>query len=68
MNRGALAERPPAAAKRGEPCLIPVVVRDIGDDRMLTIGAQENLQRQDLDPIEEAQIVAWHQRMFSEAV
>jgi ParB family chromosome partitioning protein len=52
--------------ERGEPCLIPVVVRDIGDDRMLTIGAQENLQRQDLDPIEEAQIVAWHQRMFSD--
>jgi ParB-like chromosome segregation protein Spo0J len=43
-----------------------VVVRDISDDRMLTIGAQENLQRQDLDPIEEAQIVAWHQRMFSD--
>jgi hypothetical protein len=31
---------------------------------LLTIGAQENLQRQDLDPIEEAQIVAWHERMF----
>jgi hypothetical protein len=31
---------------------------------MLTIGAQENLQRQDLDPIEEAQIVAWHEHTF----
>jgi hypothetical protein len=31
---------------------------------MLTIGAQENLQRQDLDPLEEAQIVAWAERMF----
>jgi hypothetical protein len=31
---------------------------------MLTIGAQENLQRQDLDPVEEAQIVAWHERLF----
>lgn len=51
-------------AERGEPCVLPVVVRDISDERMLTIGAQENLQRQDLDPIEEAQIVAWHERMF----
>src|SRR5215471_14532257 len=31
-----------------------------------TIGAQENLQRQDLDPVEEAQIIAWHERMFFE--
>src|SRR5262249_18581201 len=28
------------------------------------IGAQENLQRQDLDPLEEAQLLAWHERMF----
>ena len=34
--------------------------------RMLVIGAQENLQRQDLDPVEEAQIVAWHERVFSD--
>jgi ParB family transcriptional regulator, chromosome partitioning protein len=51
-------------AERGEPCLLPVVIREIDDTRMLTIGAQENLQRQDLDPIEEAQIVAWHQQMY----
>ncbi len=51
--------------ERGEPCLLPVVVREVSDERMLTIGAQENLQRQDLDPVEEAQIVAWHQQMFS---
>jgi ParB family transcriptional regulator, chromosome partitioning protein len=50
--------------ERGEPCLLPVVVREISDEQMLTIGAQENLQRQDLDPLEEAQIVAWHERMF----
>ncbi|HWQ14167.1 MAG TPA: hypothetical protein VNL77_15315 [Roseiflexaceae bacterium] len=36
-----------------------VVLREIGDAQMLTIGAQENLQRQDLDPLEEAQIIAW---------
>jgi ParB family transcriptional regulator, chromosome partitioning protein len=50
--------------KRGEPCMLPVVVRDVTDAQMLTIGAQENLQRQDLDPLEEAQIVAWAERMF----
>jgi ParB family chromosome partitioning protein len=49
---------------RGEECMLPVVVREIDDERMLTIGAQENLQRQDLDPVEEAQIVAWHERVF----
>ncbi len=53
-------------AERGERCLLAVVIREVSDERMLTIGAQENLQREDLDPVEEAQIVAWHQRMFSE--
>jgi ParB family chromosome partitioning protein len=52
------------SAERSEPCLLPVVVREVSDERMLTIGAQENLQRKDLDPIEEAQIVAWHERAF----
>jgi ParB/RepB/Spo0J family partition protein len=51
-------------AERGEACTLPVIVREIDDTQMLTIGAQENLQRQDLDPVEEAQIVAWHERMF----
>ena len=51
-------------AERGQACLLPVVVRDISDAEMLTIGAQENLQRQDLDPVEEAQIVAWHEQVF----
>ncbi len=51
-------------AERGQPCLLPVVVREISDEQMLTIGAQENLQRQDLDPVEEAQIVAWHEQVF----
>lgn len=50
--------------ERGDTCVLPVVVRDIDDARMLTIGAQENLQRQDLDPLEEAQIVALHERMY----
>ena len=51
-------------AEREAPCLVPVVVREVSDAELLTIGAQENLQRQDLDPIEEAQIVAWHERMY----
>jgi ParB family transcriptional regulator, chromosome partitioning protein len=51
-------------AERGEPCRLPVVVRAIDDAQMLTIGAQENLQRQDLDPVEEAQIVALHQQLY----
>jgi ParB/RepB/Spo0J family partition protein len=50
--------------ERGQPCLLPVVVRAVSDAQLLTIGAQENLQRQDLDPVEEAQIVAWAERMF----
>jgi ParB/RepB/Spo0J family partition protein len=52
--------------ERSQPCLLPVVVRDMSDAQMLTIGAQENLQRQDLDPLEEAQIVAWHEQVFFE--
>jgi ParB family chromosome partitioning protein len=34
---------------------VPVVVRDVPDDRMLEVALIENLQRQDLDPIEKAQ-------------
>jgi ParB family chromosome partitioning protein len=51
-------------AERGEACVVPVVVREVTDERMLTIGAQENLQRADLTALEEAQIVAWHERLF----
>jgi ParB family transcriptional regulator, chromosome partitioning protein len=50
--------------ERGEPCLLAAVVREISDAQLLTIGAQENLQRQDLDPVEDAQIIAWHERRF----
>lgn len=50
--------------ERDARCLLPVVVREASDEQMLLIGAQENLQRQDLDPVEEAQIVAWHERLF----
>jgi ParB/RepB/Spo0J family partition protein len=50
--------------EHGTPCLLPVVVRTIDDAQLLTVGAQENVQRRDLDPIEEGQIVAWLERMF----
>lgn len=50
--------------ERGERCVVPVVLREVTDERMLTIGAQENLQRADLTPLEEAQIVAWHEKTF----
>lgn len=51
---------------RGAPCVLPVTVRSVSDEQMLLIGAQENLQRQNLDPVEEAQLVAWHERMFGD--
>jgi ParB/RepB/Spo0J family partition protein len=50
--------------ERREPCRLAAVIRAISDAQLLTIGAQENLQRQDLDPVEEAQIIAWHESMF----
>lgn len=52
--------------EQGVLCELPVVVRDVTDEQMLIIGAQENLQRQDLDPIEEAQLVTWHERIFAD--
>lgn len=34
---------------------VPVIVRDISDDKMLELALIENIQRQELNPIEEAQ-------------
>lgn len=53
-------------AERAEPCRLPVIVRSFTDAQLLTIGAQENLQREDLGPLEEAQVVAWHRQLFFE--
>jgi ParB family chromosome partitioning protein len=47
-------ERRWRAAERAGLTKIPAVVRDIPDDRLLEHALIENLQRQDLDPIEEA--------------
>lgn len=49
-----------AARKAGVP-RVPVIVREIGDAEMLEISIIENLQRESLDPVEEAD--AYHQLM-----
>lgn len=51
-------------AEHGDSCQIPVVVRTVSDEQLLLVGAQENLQRHDLNPIEEAQLVTWLEGMF----
>jgi ParB family transcriptional regulator, chromosome partitioning protein len=47
-------ERRWRAAKLAEAKSVPVVVRDIPDDRLLEITLIENIQREDLNPIETA--------------
>jgi ParB/RepB/Spo0J family partition protein len=53
-------------AERGVACDLPVLVRSFTDQQLLTVGAQENLQRADLTPLEEAQLVVWHQQLYFE--
>jgi ParB family transcriptional regulator, chromosome partitioning protein len=48
-------ERRWRASQRAGLLKVPVVVRDISDDRLLPIALIENIQREDLNPIEEAQ-------------
>ena len=47
-------ERRWRAAQRAGLLKVPVVVRDIADDRLLAVALIENIQREDLNPIEEA--------------
>ena len=47
-------ERRWRAAQRAGLLKVPVVVRDVPDDRLLAIALIENIQREDLNPIEEA--------------
>jgi ParB family chromosome partitioning protein len=47
-------ERRWRAAKLAELTHVPVVIRDIPDDRLLEITLIENIQREDLNPIETA--------------
>ena len=48
-------ERRWRASQRAGLLKVPVVVRDIPDDRLLAAALIENIQREDLNPIEEAQ-------------
>lgn len=53
-----VGERRFRAAKEAGLEKIPVVVKDLTDERMMEIALLENLQREDLTPIEEAQAYA----------
>src|SRR6185436_7367123 len=48
-------ERRWRAAQRAGLLKVPVIVRDVPDDQMLQVALIENVQRDDLNPIEEAQ-------------
>lgn len=48
-------ERRWRAAQRAELKKIPVVVREVSDDKVLELALVENIQRQELNPVEEAQ-------------
>ncbi|MEJ2245708.1 MAG: ParB/RepB/Spo0J family partition protein [Acidobacteriota bacterium] len=48
-------ERRLAAAQRAGLLKIPAVVRDVPDDRLLELALVENIQREPLNPLEEAQ-------------
>ena len=48
-------ERRWRASQRAGLLKVPVVVRDIPDERLLAAALNENIQREDLNPIEEAQ-------------
>jgi ParB family chromosome partitioning protein len=47
-------ERRWRAAQRAGLLKVPVIVRDVSDDRLLEVALVENIQRDDLNPIEEA--------------
>lgn len=53
-----VGERRYRAAKEARLDVIPVVVKDLSDHRMMELALLENLQREDLTPIEEAQAYA----------
>lgn len=56
-------ERRLRAAERAGLSHVPVAIRDVSDDEMLELALIENIQREDLNPIEEARA---YQRMMDE--
>lgn len=56
-------ERRLRAAKRAGLSQVPVVLKNVSDDKMLEISIVENIQRENLNPIEEAE--AYH-RLITE--
>ncbi|PYQ50304.1 MAG: chromosome partitioning protein ParB [Acidobacteria bacterium] len=48
-------ERRWRAAQQAGLATVPVVVREVADDRLLELALVENIQRQELSPLEEAQ-------------
>ena len=56
-------ERRWRAAQRAGLLRVPIVVRDVPDDKLLEIALVENLQRENLNPIEEAEA---YQRLTAE--
>ena len=47
-------ERRWRAARKAGIAMVPVVIKEVSDDRLLEIALVENIQRQELNPIEEA--------------
>ena len=56
-------ERRWRAAQRAGLLKVPIVVRDMPDDRLLAVALIENIQREDLNPMEEA---AAYRRLLDE--
>ncbi|MFC7063063.1 ParB/RepB/Spo0J family partition protein [Halobacillus seohaensis] len=56
-------ERRFRAAKQAELDTVPVIIREMTDEQMMEVALLENLQREDLTPIEEAQA---YQNLMSE--
>jgi ParB family chromosome partitioning protein len=64
-------ERRWRAARKAGLAMVPVVVKDVPDDRLLEFALVENIQRQELNPIEEAKAyfqLGEHLRLTQEQV
>jgi len=64
-------ERRWRAAKKAGLAMVPVVLKDVPDDKLLEIALVENIQRQELNPIEEAKAywqLGEHLRLTQEQV